>query len=91
MIWFVFAQNELKDKGCKLILNNGVKAFKEDAIELSSGVKNPYDIAILGIGVKPETQIAKEAGIELGLRGSVKVNEYMPDFCSKYLGRGRQC
>ena len=72
-----FAQNELKDKGCKLILNNGVKAFKEDTIELSSGGKIPYDIAILGIGVKPETQIAKEAGIELGLKGSIKVNEYM--------------
>ncbi len=72
-----YAQNELKDKGCKLILNNGVKAFKDDAIELSSGDKIPYDIAILGIGVKPETQIAKDAGIALGVNGSIKVNEYM--------------
>lgn len=72
-----FAQNELKDKGCKLILNNGVKAFKDDVIELSSGDKIPYDIAILGIGVKPDTEIAKNAGISLGINGSVKVNEYM--------------
>ncbi len=72
-----FAQNELKDKGCKLILNNGVKAFKEDTIELSSGDAIPYDIAILGIGVKPETKIAEDAGITLGIHGSIKVNEYM--------------
>ena len=72
-----FAQNELKDRGCKLILNNGVKAFKDDVIELSSGDKIPYDIAILGIGVKPDTEIAKNAGISLGINGSVKVNEYM--------------
>ena len=72
-----FAQNELKDRGCKLILNNWVKAFKDDVIELSSGDKIPYDIAILGIGVKPDTEIAKNAGISLGINGSVKVNEYM--------------
>ena len=72
-----FAQNELKDHDCKLILNNGVKAFKDDSIELSSGDKIPYDIAILGIGVKPETQIAKQAGIVLGVNGSIKVNEFM--------------
>ena len=83
-----YAQNELKDKGCKLILNNGVKAFKDDAIELSSGDKIPYDIAILGIGVKPETQIAKDAGIALGVNGSIKVNEYMQTSAKDILAGG---
>ena len=72
-----FAQNEMRSKGCKLILNDGVKAFRDKFIELNSGEKVDYDIAILAIGVRPETGIAKDAGLELGLGGSIKVNEYM--------------
>ena len=72
-----FAQNELREHGCKLILNKGVKAFDYSEIELTSGEKIPYDIAILGIGVKPETQIAKNAGIEVGVGDAIKVNEFM--------------
>ncbi len=72
-----FVQNELREHGCKLILNTGVKAFEDSEIELTSGEKIPYDIAILGIGVKPETQIAKNAGIEVGVGDAIKVNEFM--------------
>jgi NADPH-dependent 2,4-dienoyl-CoA reductase/sulfur reductase-like enzyme/peroxiredoxin family protein/TusA-related sulfurtransferase/rhodanese-related sulfurtransferase len=72
-----FGQNEMRNNGCNLILNNGVKRFGEDEIELNNGDKLPYDIAILAIGVRPGTAIAKEAGLELGLNGSLKVDEYM--------------
>ncbi len=72
-----FAQNEMRANGCKLVLNDGVKSFGENEIELNSGERLPYDIAILAIGVKPETQIAKEAGLELGMGGAIKVNEFM--------------
>ncbi len=83
-----YAQNELRDKGCKLIFNNGVKAFEEDEIELASGEKIPYDIAILGIGVKPDTEIAKDAGLELGINGTVKVDEYMMTSCENIWAGG---
>lgn len=71
------AHNEMRDKGCKLIFNDGVKAFTENEIELASGRHIPYDIAILGIGVQPDTQIVKEADLETRLNGLIKVNEFL--------------
>lgn len=69
---------ELKNKGINLILNDGVKEFKDQGttIILESGGKvESADMIILAIGVQPETQLAKDAGLELGVRGTIKVNE----------------
>ena len=68
-----FIQNEMRDNGIELILSDGVKSFYEKEIELSSGKKIPYDLAILAIGVKPEITLAKNAGLEVN-RG-IKVND----------------
>lgn len=72
-----FAQNEMRAHGVNLILSDGVKSFSEDKITLNSGRKIPYDIAIMSIGVKPETSLAKACGLEIGKSGGVKVNEFM--------------
>lgn len=72
-----YAQNEMRKHGVGLVLNDGVKAFKEDVIVLNSGKEIPYDIAILAIGVKPDTTLAKKCGLEIGSTGGVKVNEYL--------------
>ncbi len=72
-----FAQNEMRMRGCSLILNDGVKSFSDNEIELNSGRKISYDIAVLAIGVKPETQLAKECGLELGINGAVKTDSSM--------------
>lgn len=72
-----FAQNELRKHGVNLILSDGVKEFLESDIVLNSGKKIPYDIAVLAIGVKPETALALSCGLEIGLTGGVKVNEFM--------------
>ena len=72
-----FAQNELRNHGINLILSDGVKNFGEDEIVLNSGRKIPYDIAILAAGVKPETKLAQDCGLEIGKSGGVKVNENM--------------
>jgi CoA-disulfide reductase len=71
--------NHLRDKGINLILSDGVKAFQNNGNEilLNSGLKLPTDITILAIGVRPESQLAKDAGLDLGDRGGIKVNEYM--------------
>lgn len=68
---------ELKNKGINLILNDGVKEFKDQGttIILESGKVESADMIILAIGVQPETQLAKDAGLELGVRGTIKVNE----------------
>lgn len=76
-----FIHAEVRRHGIKLVLGNAVESFAEkgDGIEvgLSDGVKLYGDIAVLAIGVTPDTQLAKEAGLELGIRGSIIVNDRM--------------
>ncbi|MBU3190784.1 CoA-disulfide reductase [Clostridium bowmanii] len=74
-------EKEIIDNGVGIILNDGVKAFKdnEDSIEitLNSGKKLNSDMIILAIGVIPDTGFAREAGIKTGARGHIIVNDKM--------------
>lgn len=72
-----FAQNILRENGVNLCLNDGIKEFDESCAVLNSGKRIPYDMAVLSIGVKPETKIAENCGLELGTAGSIKVNDFM--------------
>jgi NADPH-dependent 2,4-dienoyl-CoA reductase/sulfur reductase-like enzyme/rhodanese-related sulfurtransferase len=68
--------------GVKLALKDSVAGFEQTddgALEVltESGKKYPADIVILAIGVKPETALAKMAGLELGQRGGFRVDEQM--------------
>ncbi|PFN98162.1 CoA-disulfide reductase [Bacillus sp. AFS076308] len=69
----------LKEKGVKLILENGVQSFTEQGkrVLLSDGTEIATDMTILSIGVRPENELAKIAGLELGNRGGIVVNEYL--------------
>lgn len=71
-----FVHNHMRDNSVNLILSDGVKEFEQNEILLNSGQKIPYDIAILSIGVKPEIELAKAAGLQIGVRG-LYVNEFM--------------
>lgn len=73
----IFAQNQMEENGVKLYLGDGVKAFVKGAAVLSSGREIPYDIVILAIGVRPDVTLVKNAGLELGTTGAIKVNEFM--------------
>lgn len=72
-----FAQNELRKHGVNIILSDALKAIGKDEIVLASGKKIPFDTAVLSIGVRPETELAKKCGLEIGKTGGIKVNEYM--------------
>jgi NADPH-dependent 2,4-dienoyl-CoA reductase/sulfur reductase-like enzyme/rhodanese-related sulfurtransferase len=68
--------------GVHLELNDGVAGFEQSAdgsleVLTSSGKRHPADIVILAIGVRPETALAKMAGIEIGQRGGIRVDEHM--------------
>jgi CoA-disulfide reductase len=67
----------LREKGVNLVLEDGVKSFEQNGklINLNSGKQIEADLIILAIGVAPENKLAKEAGLELGLRGAIRVNE----------------
>jgi len=72
---------ELTINGVDLRLGTSVTGFSETAaglkLALSSGDTLETGLAILAIGVKPETALAKAAGLELGPRGGIKVNDRM--------------
>ena len=68
--------------GVQLELDDGVAGFQQSAdgrwkSSPSSGKRLPADIVILAIGVRPETALAKMAGIEIGQRGGIRVDEQM--------------
>ena len=73
--------NHMRSKGINLYLSDGVKAFREEnnktIVELESGVEIEADLVVMSIGVKPSTKLAKDAGLELGETGAIKVNEYL--------------
>ncbi len=69
------AQDEMIKKGVKLILSDGVQKFRENQIVLNSNNAIDYDLCILAIGVKPETDLAHKAGLETN-RGII-VDEYL--------------
>ena len=66
----------IKFKGIDLHLNNGVKAINGNTVVLQNG-EITADMIILSVGVRPETAIAKDCGIELNPRGSIVVNNKM--------------
>jgi CoA-disulfide reductase len=71
--------SHLIDKGVDLVLEDGVKAFKNNGntIELASGKQICTDMSIMSIGVSPENQLAVMAGLDVGQRGGIQVNEYL--------------
>ncbi len=73
---------ELKKHGVELLLDSPVRSIKEKAnavkaVETENGVNLPCDLAILSIGVTPETHLATSAGIQTGLKGGIVVDKSM--------------
>jgi NADPH-dependent 2,4-dienoyl-CoA reductase/sulfur reductase-like enzyme/rhodanese-related sulfurtransferase len=77
---------ELQQHGVELCTGSAVAAFEapSDAeparasiVVLKDGRRLPADVVILGMGVKPESALAKAAGLEIGERGGIRVNERM--------------
>ena len=75
-----FVHQELADHGVRLHLGKAVQSFEKigEAINamLSDGQRLTADMVLLSIGVRPNTQLAKDAGLSLGKRG-ISVNKYM--------------
>lgn len=74
-----FVHNHLRMNGLKLYLGDGVKRIEDDGkgVILQSGKKIDTDFVIMSIGVKPTSGLAKEAGLEIGTTGGIKVNEFL--------------
>ena len=65
---------ELHDKGIDLVLEDGIKEIGDGFVVLESGKKLDAGAVILSLGVRPETDLAKQAGITLGETGAILVD-----------------
>lgn len=65
---------EMMDNGVNLIVDNKVTKFEKDTVILSSGDKIKATAVVMAIGVSPEIELAKNAGLEIGETGAIKVD-----------------
>ena len=65
---------EMVDHGVELILDDGLAKISDGYITTNSGRKIDAQAVVLAIGVRPETNLAKEAGLEIGETGAIKVD-----------------
>ncbi|WP_430600967.1 FAD-dependent oxidoreductase [Enterococcus sp. DIV0008] len=72
-----YVKNELIKQGVKVLTSQSATAFEKagQEIVLEDGTVLTSDLMILSVGVQPETDLAKRAGIELGRRGGILVDE----------------
>ncbi|MGC9224248.1 MAG: FAD-dependent oxidoreductase [Terracidiphilus sp.] len=77
-----YARQRLESNRINLELNEGVVGFEQNAegglaVLTQSGAKINADLVVLSIGVRPETKLAREAGLEIGDRGGIRVDDRM--------------
>lgn len=71
----------LKSRGVTLLLQDSADAFTQSddglTVRLKSARELPADLVVLGVGVRPENKLAVDAGLEVGPRGGIKVDEHL--------------
>jgi NADPH-dependent 2,4-dienoyl-CoA reductase/sulfur reductase-like enzyme/rhodanese-related sulfurtransferase len=71
----------LAAKGVALLLGQSAEAFEQGpdgvTVRLKSGQRLPAQLVVLGVGVRPENKLAVAAGLEVGTRGGIRVNEHL--------------
>lgn len=75
-------ENHVKAKGAHVITDNGVAEFLGEngilnAVKLQNGTELSCELAVVAIGVRPNTSLAKKAGLEIGERKGIVVNKYL--------------
>jgi len=75
-------ENHVRSKGANVIVDNGVAEFLGHdgtltGIKLKNGTELDCELAVIAIGVKPNVDLAKKAGISIGASGGIDVDQYM--------------
>lgn len=72
---------QLASKGVAVRLGDSAEAFEKSddglVVRLKSGQRLPAQLVILGVGVRPENKLAVDAGLEVGPRGGIRVNDHL--------------
>jgi len=66
---------EIYDNGIDLVVGDKVEKFEKDAVILASGKKINAKVVVMAIGVSPETTLAKDAALDIGETGAIKVDQ----------------
>jgi Uncharacterized NAD(FAD)-dependent dehydrogenases len=66
---------EIYDRGINLIVEDKVEKFEKDTVVLASGKRIEAKVVVMAIGVAPETTLAKEAALDIGETGAIKVDQ----------------
>ena len=77
-----YVERHLAKNGLRLELNADVSGFRQTAggsleVLTQPSAVYPADLVVLGIGVRPENWLAKKAGLEIGERGGIRVDDQM--------------
>ena len=73
----VYVKDEIEKNGVNIFLNASVNEINDNGVILSDGTQVNTDMVLTSAGVRPNTNLAKLAGIELGSFGAIKVNKKM--------------
>ena len=68
-------QSELVRAGVDVRLGVSATSIDDTDVTLSDGSSIPADLIVMAIGVRPESDLARDAGLELGLRGAIRVDD----------------
>lgn len=77
-----YARQRLESHGVNLVLGDAVAGFEKNGVggltvRTQGGAEFEAELVVLAIGVRPETQLAKSAGLEIGERGGIRVDNQM--------------
>ena len=74
----IFVEKELERNGVKVITGQSADELKDEGrlVVLEDGKTLETDLIIMSVGVQPENSLAKEAGIDLGMRGGILVDQH---------------
>ncbi len=75
-------ENHVRSKNANVITDNGIAEFLGEngrltGVKLQNGIELPCELAVVAIGVSPNSKLARDAGLEIGSTGGIVVNEYM--------------
>lgn len=67
---------EMRRNSVEVFLNDAVEEITPSAVRLNSGAIVSADLVVVAVGVRPDTSLAREAGLKIGQRGGVAVDEF---------------
>ncbi len=72
-----YLENLLTDKGIKILKETKIQSIRDTEVTLSDGQSLDADMVIMATGVRPNVELAKKTGIQIGSTGAIKVNADM--------------